>query len=74
MRQEAQQELHAFAARFHERYRAYALHTPPAWLDAVDGGAVRQASACAVAIVLANLCCPSSKPNARSRVAAMSST
>ena len=36
--------MHAFAARFHEQYSAYALRTPLAWLDAVDGGAVRQAS------------------------------
>lgn len=33
------------AADFHARYRRYALLTPPAWLQAVDGGAVRQVQA-----------------------------
>ncbi len=30
------------AAGFHAGFRRYALLTPPAWLRAVDGGAVRQ--------------------------------
>ena len=45
MLQRAQQDLQAMAAGFHARYRRYALLTPPAWLQAVDGGAVRQVQA-----------------------------
>jgi len=41
-RQRAQQDLQATAAGFHAGFRRYALLTPPAWLRAVDGGAVRQ--------------------------------
>jgi len=41
-RQRAQQDLQAMAAGFHAAFRRYALLTPPAWLRAVDGGAVRQ--------------------------------
>ena len=34
--------VRAFTAGFHEQYRQYALLTPQPWLEAVDGGAVRQ--------------------------------
>ena len=33
------------SADFHAAYRRYALLTPLAWLQAVDGGAVRQVRA-----------------------------
>lgn len=46
--QRAQQDLQAMAAEFHARYRRYALLTPPAWLQAIDGGAVRQVRASTV--------------------------
>ncbi|KAK9841030.1 hypothetical protein WJX81_006565 [Elliptochloris bilobata] len=40
--QRTQQDLQVMAEAFHAAYRRYALLTAPAWLQAVDGGAVRQ--------------------------------
>ncbi|BDA43549.1 hypothetical protein COCOBI_04-5610 [Coccomyxa sp. Obi] len=40
--QAAQLAVHRFAVAFHDQYREYALRTPQSWLEAVDGGAVRQ--------------------------------
>ena len=37
--------MRRFATGFHEEYREYALRTPAAWLEAVDGRAVRQVCA-----------------------------
>lgn len=42
MRQRAQQDLQAMAVEFHAGYRRYAMLTPSAWLQAIDGSAVRQ--------------------------------
>ncbi len=55
--QAAQLSVHRFAVAFHEQYREYALRTPQSWLEAVDGGSVRQVCSQLACVLPETTCC-----------------